>query len=317
MNNIPILQLYNGETIEAVFNDPDHKAVLIGTSFGRIIKMTSLASTAYLTGERSVFAQFVDGFGFVPPVKWSNLFYALQNMVVELTEKKVPTKWTEVVKSFSATKIDKVTGIFTSPIMWGGDDLGWWTNIMWSQDSKTSGDVKVAVRVAESPNAIIVAPWKTFPSVSGLSSVTKNLDYFNSKGSYLQLRVHLISEIRDTTPKMSNLTVSYETKHAVYFFTTKFKMSKGTLLDSGMITGHMSIPKKTEVKFGLASTNSADWNDYTIVTPDRLFEFPDSFTSRFKVGIKFMSYSDSSFPVVDEFAVTVGANDGVLLNKES
>ena len=316
MDNIPILQLYNGETVEALFHDLTHNAVLIGTSSGRIIRMTSLASTAYLTGERSVFAQFSDGFGFVPPTKWSNVFYALQNMVVELTEDKVPTNWKEVTKSFSATKIDEVSGIFTSPIMWAGEDLGWWNNITWTQESKSSGDIKVAVRVSDSTSTIITVPWMTLPSANGSSTVTRSLDYFNPKGSYIQMRVILVSKIRDSTPKMTDMTVSSETKHAVYFFTTKFKMSKETQLDSGMVTGHMSVPKWTEVKFGVSGTNSADWNDYTVITPDKLFAFPSEFTSRFKVGIKFISYSNTAFPVVDEFAIALGADADNLINKE-
>ena len=62
MRAIPILQLHDGD-ITSLFYDSERDVLLIGVSDGRIIRMRAFASSAYMTGERSILAQAKDGFG--------------------------------------------------------------------------------------------------------------------------------------------------------------------------------------------------------------------------------------------------------------
>ena len=130
-------------------------------------------------------------------------------------------------------------------------------------------------------------------------------------GSYLQVKVEMITNTSSVTPVVSNVTVNYSTKQATYFFTTKFSLVLDSGVNPGLLVATMTEPQNTEIFFGIASKDSGDWNDYTVVNPDELFELTN--TQGLKIGIKFVSY-DAHVPEVAEFAVTVGSNNKKLLN---
>jgi hypothetical protein len=66
----------------------------------------------------------------------------------------------------------------------------------------------------------------------------------------------------------------------------------------------MTEPQNTEIRFGIAGTNTADWNDYTVVDPNKLFSLGN--LERMKVGIKMISYDDN-YPEVAEFSLLTGS----------
>jgi hypothetical protein len=312
MDRIPILKLRGDAEIRSLHYDPSKGVVLVGTSDGRIIAIDSFASTGFLTGARSVSGQFMDGFGNVSDAAWSNITYCLHNKILEVASDRSILDWKSVSKPFSAESAERISGIFTSPVLWGGDDFVRWDNLVWSQALPAGSSVRVGVRVGETPESVLGKGWSYF-SGDG-AGVTRSLDGFNLVGSYMQIQVTMDTEAENVTPMVSSLSVTYETKFAVYFFTVKMVMEKGTNINSGLITGHMTIPQNTEVKFGIAKSNTADWHDYVNVDLDKVFEVPPDFKDRMKVGIKFVSYSPSAYPVVDEFAIAVGGDKYNRLN---
>jgi hypothetical protein len=308
-----MLKLNEGAEITSLLYDLSRNVVLIGVSDGRIIKMSQLASTGFLTGNRSVFAQVRDGFGNVSEAVWSNILYALHNKILEILENKSAASWKTVEKPFSADSPRSVFGTFTSPVLWAGGDFVRWGNLVWSQSVVASTTVKVAARVASSSGDILNRDWTYFSGTG--ATVTRSLDNFNPLGSYIQLMVTMGTDVASQTPEVMSLSASYDTEFATYFFTTKMIMEKNTKLDSGLITGHMTAPQNTEIKFGIASTNTADWHDYTVVELDKAFSIPESFNNKVKIGIKLISRSPVASPVVDEFAVSFGAEKDNLLNR--
>jgi hypothetical protein len=314
MKAIPILKLTGGSTISALHYDAASKTLLIGVSDGRIIKATSLSSNAYLAGTRSVFAQIKDGFGRISASGWSNLTYALKNIIMQVSEGKVPTKWLSVSRPFSAQSSEKILATFISPPMYAGDDFVRWELLNWSQVVSSGSGVRIAVRVADSEEALASSSWCYFYSdVAG--GVSESLDRFNLAGAYVQMMVEMVTYENSVSPQVGSLSVSYRTKFAVYFFTTKFKLEGGSNASTGLITASMSVPTNTEVKFGVVGTNSTNWLDYKVVDLEKLFVMPDSIKDRLKVGIKLISYSDTAAPSVDEFGMSIGASKLTQMNK--
>ena len=107
-----------------------------------------------------------------------------------------------------------------------------------------------------------------------------------------------------SSPMVSSLTVSYSAKQSYYFYTTKFSL--GDLVKNGLLSANMTTPTKTEATFGICDTNSADWNDYTVLTPEKLQNINDY--KKIKIGIKFTSYSVSDFATVDNFGIFFGSD---------
>jgi len=313
MERIPILKLRGDAEIQSLHYDSDKNVILIGVSDGRIIMMNSFASTAFLTGARSVYGRFWDGFANVSDVAWSNITYAIHNRILEVAENRSLLGWKAVSKPFAAESAERVSGVFTSPVLWGGEDFVRWNDLTWAQSVLSNTSVKVAIRVANSIDDVLSSDWMFF-SGDG-ASVTRSLDKFNLSGAYIQVQVTMDTEVEDVTPVVSSLSLSYETKFAVYFFTVKMVMEKGTNINAGLVTGHMTIPQNTEVKFGIAKSNTANWHDYVGVDLDKAFEVPQDFKDRMKIGIKFVSYSPSAYPVVDEFAVAFSGDKYNKLNK--
>ena len=84
MQAIPILKVSDGSGIESMYYDADKDVVLIGMSNGKILKMNYFASTAFLTGDRSVFTQAKDGFGNQSGISWSNIFFGIKDKIMEI-----------------------------------------------------------------------------------------------------------------------------------------------------------------------------------------------------------------------------------------
>ena len=308
MRSIPILTLKDGTDIESLFYDRSRNAVLIGLSDGRILRMDYAASTGFLTGERSVFVKAADGFGNWSHTSWSDIFFGIKDKIVEVAASKAVSRWKTVVKPFSADSPSKIIASFLSPVMWAGEDLSFWKRIDWNQLVVVGTLVKIKVRVGENPESLMQSDWTVFSAGAGQPAGSESMDGFNGRGSYLQVGAEMETDLAGVTPQLSRIVVFYETKHAVYFFTTKFVLDWASNVQTGLVTGRMTVPEKTEVKFGVSGSNSADWSDYTVVDLDKIFAMPEEARRRLKVGIKFVSYSDTAYAVVDEFAVAVGAD---------
>jgi hypothetical protein len=79
--------------------------ILFSTSKGRILFCEQAVVNAYLTGERSIFAQLQDGFGNVSDIGYSSLTYQLKNQIVKVLEDKTSIEkvnWGEFAERFKA-----------------------------------------------------------------------------------------------------------------------------------------------------------------------------------------------------------------------
>jgi hypothetical protein len=197
--------------------------------------------------------------------------------------------------------------------MWAGEDFGWWGNATWTQ-TINGGRVVVAIRIASSEEGLLSAPWVTHESVAS-GAVIWPLDDMSAAGSYAQFRIVMESTVNNANPLVTGLVIPYYSRHASYFFMTKLAMTKGSDIKGGLLTAAVSVPKHTEVKWGVANSNTADWNNFLSITPDKLFELPDGFGNRMKIGAKLLSYDDERYPSIDEFAVSFDSNIDNLISK--
>jgi hypothetical protein len=310
----PILKLKNGEEIKTLFFDKTKGNVLVGTSQGRILLINSLATNAYLAGNRTIYATIIDGEGKESVTSNLNIQYGLVDKIVELTSAMSITRWISAHKPVGAECYKTISGIFTTPVLWAGEDFGWWGNISWTQTVIPNSKVMVAIRVADSQDNIIDASWLPYESLTS-GATTWPINHLSTAGSYIQMKVILESAMNGSNPSVSNLVIPYYSKHASYFFITKLSMKKGTSIQGGLLTATVSTPQNTDVEIGAVGNNSANWNDYISVTPDELFELPEGWGDRIKVGIKLHSYDGESIPVIDEFAVAFDTDINNLIKQ--
>ena len=308
----------NGATVTSMYPDGVTGSVLVALSDGRILKIDEITMLASLAGDRILSAQVVDGFGSVSMTGSTSVLYALHNRIIEINKVKEQVRWKEVVEPFSATSVSDASGVFTSPVMWGGQDFGYWKNLQWECSRAENTGVSVYARVAFDSTSIFSEDWQnmsTDPQTpTPMTTITKSMDGFNNKGGYLQLKMVLKTSASDKAPVVTKLTASYEAKFSVYFFTQKFIMKQGSNASDMFLTGTYSMPQNTEVKFGIAPAGSCEWNDYTVIEPNKLTSLPPGTSERFRMGIKLSSWDDSASPSVDEFAVIIGADKDNLLN---
>ena len=306
ITSTPILELPQGVHVISMLPDPLLNVVLLGLSDGRILKLDYIASNAFLTGERSLYAQIQNQFGLVSSSSWVNLLYRLHQKAVTLSSAGAIESIYESEMPFSANQTNESVGVFTTPVLWGGSDFSYWNELVYDQVVATGTRAYVGIRVGATSEEVLLADWVNY-ELTG-SSIVQSLDFFNSFGSYMQIRVVLISSVADLTSSVSNLSVTYQTKYAVYCFTRKFLLDRNTDLKSALITATVTVPTYTEVKFGVTGSNSVDWRDYTIVELDKSFAVPAGVEDQIKVGIKFITESVSAAPVVDGFALMFGGD---------
>jgi hypothetical protein len=308
---IPLLDLRD-EYITYMIKDVERGGVLFATSKGRILGCDSALVNAYLTGERNVYAEVKDGFGNTSNTAWTSFFYALYNKIAEINEDKEIVKWKFETQP-TAIITDRITGVFLSPIIHVKENFGQWKQLIWEEQKPDSTDIIVCVRAADSLEALKLLTWDyCFTSrdsdrgYGATGFITRELSEYQVKGAYLQFKVTMTTDVKNISPSMINLSVTYSTAFALYFFTTKFSLTKDSGLKRGLIIANITEPKNTEIQFGIANKESADWNDYSVVQLNKFFEMDDF--EDVKVGIKMISYDMVNTPEVAEFALMSGGD---------
>jgi len=198
--------------------------------------------------------------------------------------------------------------------------MGFWKELIWTESKPTNTEIVICIRTGSSSEDLLNKDWDIcFCSEESdfgynfTGSIIRNLEDLNVSDRFIQFRVTMSSTSFSVSPSILDLAVTYVTKFAVFFFTTKFVLKKDTNSKSGVLVAQVTEPQNTEIIFGVANKNSSDWVDYTIVEPEDLF-CVDDFES-IKVGIKMISYADDAVPVVDNFALMIGGDEDSLLNE--
>ena len=315
MHATPILDLGDSATITSLFSDPAGGGVFIGLSDGRILRLDSVDATSSLAGARGAYAYVKDGFGNESGQGILNFAYRLHRMIIDVDSGESVTRRFSVNEAFSATTEKSVSAVFTSPVLWGGSDFGFWESLSWNMTRPAGTRVELRFRTGSTANGVAFGEWTALklPLDSGTDMAAFNATPTTHK--YVQLQVIMSSESPTVTPVVSEVTASFRTKFAVYFFTKKFVLDRDSNLSTGIATASVATPLGTEVKFGLCDKNSNDWDDYTEIELDKFFALPESVKSRFKVGIKFVSHNDHNAPSVDEFALMFGGEKDNYINR--
>jgi len=304
----PILELPAGVQPTAIQADPWQNTVLIGLNDGRILRSPGLSSNAYLTGHRSIYAEVQDGFGLMSEQAWTNILYQIHNRIMKVnSDQEVVLKHTVPMPS-GAQQRDTVIAIFTTPILWAGNDFGWWEEVRWQTIVPTGTTITVAARAGATDAAVVGTPWVWWDSVRGENR--QSLEPFG--GSRLQIQARLATTVASVGPSLVNLSATYRTKRSAYFFSKKFSVDRESNLQWGLVTAQVATPRHSTVQFGLVGSNSATWSDYQMVDLHRIVGLPPAAAARFKVGIKLMHYHPAAIPSVDGFALMVG---GQVANK--
>jgi hypothetical protein len=302
---IPIIELPIWEYITSMIKDPIKDWILFSTSEGRILRCDQALFNAYLTGEKTVYANVTDGFGNISDTASVDFFYALYRKIAEITSDHEIVRWKYVVDP-AAISIDEAKGIFLSPIFSVKEDLGFWKELIWEETKPTGTETIIYMRNASSEEELKLKPWDYgFYSLSSESgTITRELNNIGLNGKYLQLKTEMTTLTGGAQPSIAKITVNYSTKQATYFFTSRISLENNANAQKGLLVATMTEPQNTEIKFGISSINSIDWNDYQIVNPEEAFTLNN--LENIKVGIKFISY-DEHIPEIDEFALIVGS----------
>lgn len=298
-----ILHLNGDQRITSLFTDAISNCVFIGLSDGRIIKAEKSVVNAYATGNRTVSSIIENGYGSVSNEVFNKAIYLCRNQILQVEQEGyISSRW-ETENPFSANRTYEIEGIFTSQALYAGDDFIVWKDVLWESSGLEDSEILIQVRVGKTEQELLSKEWLSFDTLN--TSETRSLNSLNGNGSWIQVRAILKTSERDFSPSINTISISYQTRYAVYFFTTKFTMERGANLKSGLIVANMNVPQNTEIKVGIVDSNTADWTKYNIVPLDRAFPIIPENSERLKIGFKFISHYPASYANVDEFAMMV------------
>ncbi len=185
---------------------------------------------------------------------------------------------------YSAEEIDEETGIYTSEILNGSNELVSWKTITWATTEPAGTSVDVQIRSGATQDAVEAADW-TPDLVRGADGFV-SIEHITDQ--YLQFRVILKSQTRDISPTLTSVTLRNLTTQASHFFTTNFIMP--SRVTKGLLTANTFIPVSADVVFGINTKNSVDFGDYQIIEPNRLFTSSQGqFGEDFRIGVKLLS----------------------------
>jgi len=311
---IPIMILSPDEYITKMIKDTIHGGVLFATSKGRILTCSEDTLNAYFTGERNVYAEVTDGFGNISDTAWTSFMYALYNRIVEINEDKEVVRWV-FEEDTTSILTERVSGEFLSAIVQVKEDIGFWKTLTWTENKPDNTQVLIYLRFGDSIEDLQAKSWDVcFKSDSTDLSSTITRDLLNSSQNerYMQFKVVMTTDVADITPSVVDVGISYSTKFAVYFYTTKFTLEKNANVKKGLLVANITEPQGTEIQFGICQDNSSDWNDYDPIEVDKLFDIDN--WEKIKIGIKMISY-ESNIPEVAEFAIMTGADVNSEINR--
>jgi len=186
--------------------------------------------------------------------------------------------------------------------------------LIWSESKPEDTKVTICIRTGNTSTEIQSKNWSTCfnSNENELSPIIRNLNNVKLEGKFAQIKILMETRSNDETPKVTNVNLVYSTKRAQYFYTVKFALENQSNIKKGLLTGTITQPTNTEITFGYNNNNSNNWDDYTIINPNRFFDIPD--IDNIKVGIRMVSY-DESLPIVDEFSIVFSGDEINSVNK--
>lgn len=301
-----------------------HGALYPVSEDGDVYRILQLEDNAFGHGERRVYTQILDGVGNRMDGPITDFTFELYRAIASVEQDQQDfTIVAENVDAWSADRKTVVTGIYISDVLAAGENFGYWKTISWTQTCQDSR-VVVAVKTGDSVAEVEAKDWERYfeePCVpyyggSGSTLVTRDLDFFNLRGSYIQFKVELVTELGGSVPQMRDLIISYVGKHSVFFFTDRIRIERGTEFGNAVITASVTLPNRTEIAFAYGPGDSVDWSRYRVVEAGKLAQIPASYADRMRVGIRFTSYDDINVATVHEFAFSFDSTEENKINDQ-
>ena len=320
----PIFKTNNGSNISMLKYAIGHGVLYPVSEHGDVYKISELEDNAFGHGDRRVYTQILDGIGNRMDGPITDFTFELYRAVASVNQDEQDfTIVAENIDAWSAERKSVMTGIYVSDVLAAGEDFGYWKDIAWTQSCHDSRIV-VAVKTGNTIEEVLAKDWERYfeePCVpyyggSSSTSVIKDLDFFNLRGTYIQFKVELTVEIGDGVPEVRDLVISYVGKHSVFFFTDKIRIERGTEFGNAIITASVTLPNRTEVVFAYGPGDSVDWSRYKVVESGRLVQIPASYRERMRVGIRFTSYDAVNAATVHEFAFSFDSDDENKINEQ-
>jgi len=320
----PIFKTDDNSSIGMLKYALGHGAVYPVTEFGDIYRISELENNAYGHGERRVYTQILDGIGNRMDGPITDFTFELYRAVVDLQSPSDDfTIIAQNTDAWSAGRKTIVNGIYISDILATGEAFGYWKNLSWTQscaDSRVIVSIKTGHSVAEVEakdwDRHFEEPCMPYYGGSSLTTVTRDLDYFNLRGEYIQFKIELITELNGDAPTVRDFTISYVGKHSVYFFTDRIRISRGDEFGNAIITASVTLPNKTEVALAFGPGDSVDWSDYEVIESGSIAQIPSDYSDMMRVGIRFTSQDAVNAATVHEFAFSFDSDDEEKVNEQ-
>lgn len=305
---VPLLDLRR-ENITAIFGDDLNNCLMVGVDSGRILRVDYRSPNASATGLRSIYGALINGAGQTSE-SWQNILYQIGGQIIKINDEKETVETKQVSLPIAANDRQSIEATFTTAPMAAPDDFGWWELAALECELQAGTELLFGIKTANSNSELTILNWSTYTLGNGSNQI--NLRHFN--GRFMQAKITLVSLLAGITPSVSKLQISYRTPHAVYFFTKKFVLGKDAI-DSGLITARTTTPRFSKVVVGLNGSNTGDWDDYTVVPLDKIFDVPSAISSRFKAGFKLIQYKPTATPEITGFGIVFGGNEKVKINQ--
>lgn len=185
---------------------------------------------------------------------------------------------------FSADQIDEEVGVYTSEVFNGSNDIVSWKTITWEATTPSGTSVNLQIRSGVTEDDALDATWSS-NLVKGSNDLV-SLETITDQ--YIQFRAVLSSTVRDLSPTLTSVTLRNLTAQASHFFTTNFVLPSRPI--KGLLTANTFIPVSSDIVFGVTTNNSADFGDYQVIEPNRLFTTAQGqFGSNLRIGAKLLS----------------------------
>jgi len=248
----------------------------------------------------------------------------------------------ETRPTYAGEILEEAQATYISNVFDGGSDFRFWKEISWTSSKPTGTTVEFEVRTGSSEEDLLLKTWNNI----GTETVTEILDPFTISGQelvdfsqlsvdnnnnlilkrFIQFKIILKSSIKDVTPTVDDVTITYSKQNSVNFFTTTFNLTsnivRSILTYNGDIPTSPSGVALSDIQFGISTEEDVNgkvitnFDEYTIIPTNEVFSLSSigvQSNNKFRIGIRFIS-TDGSIPSVDEMAIlfeTDGERDQV------
>ena len=183
---------------------------------------------------------------------------------------------------YSAERIMKETGVYTSEIFNGTTGHVSWGRFSWDGFAPNGTDIRFYIRVSNSRSEIANQPYTL-----EINQNQNNIDISFLNGQYLQVKVVMRSLV-DISPYVSKIVITNNAGSASHFFTNTFPLPAN--VKRGIITLEKDLPIGSDIIVGVSGKDATDFSQYQIIPENRIFSFNnDNQGKSLRVGFRFVS----------------------------